>query len=155
MQAVSVVHFWRLGEQVLLSKTPTEWAIALDTELFAIQLGVVKTTSFNIKHIVIITDSLTAARRAVDASVHLDQTYSLTIVCALREFFTSHSDHSIYFWDCLSKAKWSLYFLAYEDTTSTKIATRCHPATSLDTFQSKSTAACLDTWRTFFACPSS
>ena len=36
--------------------------------MFAIRLGVVKATSFDVKHI--ITDSLTAARRAVDASVH-------------------------------------------------------------------------------------
>jgi len=36
MQAVSVAHFWRLGEQVLLSKVLTGRATALDAELFAI-----------------------------------------------------------------------------------------------------------------------
>jgi len=36
MQAVSVAHFWRLGEQVLSSKAPAGRAIALDAELFAI-----------------------------------------------------------------------------------------------------------------------
>jgi len=36
MQAVSVVYFWRLGEQVLLSKVSAGQAIALDVELFAI-----------------------------------------------------------------------------------------------------------------------
>jgi len=49
---------------------PVGRATALDAELFAIQLGIVKATSFDVKHIVIITDSLTAARRAVDASAH-------------------------------------------------------------------------------------
>ena len=52
------------------SKVPAGRVTALDTELFAIRLGVVKATSFEVKRIVIITDSLTAARRAVDASVH-------------------------------------------------------------------------------------
>jgi len=104
MQAVSVAHFWRLGEQVLLSKAPARRAPALDAELFAIQLGVVKTTSFDIKCIVIITDSLTAAKKAIDTSIHLGQAHSLAIVQALRGFFTNHPDHSIYFWDCLSKA---------------------------------------------------
>ena len=70
MQAVSVAHFWRLEEQVLSFKAPTRQATALDAELFAIWLGVVKVTSFDIKHIIIITDSPTVARRAVDASVH-------------------------------------------------------------------------------------
>ena len=52
------------------SKVPAGRVTALDTELFAIRLGVVKATSFEVKRIVIITDSLTAARRAVDAFVH-------------------------------------------------------------------------------------
>ena len=36
MQAVSVAHFWRLGEQVSSSKAPTGRATALDAKLFAI-----------------------------------------------------------------------------------------------------------------------
>jgi len=82
---------------VLLSKALAGQATALDAELFAIRLGVVKTTSFDVKRIIIITDSLTAARRAVDASVHLGQTHSLVIVQALRDFFTNHPDRSIHF----------------------------------------------------------
>jgi len=155
MQAISVAHFWRLGEQVSTSKAPARRATALDAELFTIQLGVVKATFFDIKRIVIITDSLTAARRAVDASVHLGQAHSLAIVQALRGFFTNHPDCSIHFWDCPSKAQWSFHFLVYEDTTSTKIAAGRHPATSLDALRSKSAAACLDAWRTSFACLSS
>ena len=155
MQAVSVAHFWRLGEQVSSSKALAGRATALDAELFAIQLGVVKATSFDVKCIVIITDSLTAARRAVDASVHSGQAHSLAIVQALRGFFTNHLDCSIHFWDCPSKAQWSLHFLAHEDATSTKIAAGRYLVTSLDALRSKSAAACLDAWRTSFARPSS
>jgi len=135
------------------SKAPAGRATALDAELFAIRLGVVKATSFDVKHIVIITDSLTAARRAVDASVHSGQAHSLAIVQALKGFFTNHPDCSIYFWDCPSKAQWSLHFLAHEDATSTKIAAGRYSATLLDALRSKSTAACLDVWRTSFAHP--
>jgi len=131
MQAVAVAHFWRLGEQVSSSKAPIGRATALDAELFAIRLGVVKATSFDVKRIVIITDSLTAARRTVDASVHSGQAHSLAIVQALRAFFTNHPDRSIHFCDCPSKAQWSLHFLAHKDATSTKIAAGRHPATSL------------------------
>ena len=137
------------------SKAPAGRATALDAELFAIRLGVVKATSFDVKRIIIITDSLTVARRAVDVSVYSGQTYSLAIVQALRGFFTNHSDRSTHFWDCPSKAQWSLYFLVHEDATSTKIAAGRYPATSLDALQSKSAAACLDVWRTSFAHPSS
>jgi len=86
-------------------------------------------------------------------SVHSGQAHSLAIVQALRGFFTNHPDCSIHFWDCPSKAQWSLHFLAHEDATSTKIAAGRHLATSLDALRSKSTAACLNIWRTSFACP--
>jgi len=82
---------------VLSSKAPAGRATALDVELFAIRLGVIKATSFDVKRIVIITDSLTVARRAVDASVHLGQAHSLAIVQALRDFFTNHPNCSIHF----------------------------------------------------------
>jgi len=100
------------------SKVPIEQATALDVELFAIQLGVVKATSFEIKYIILITDSLTAARRAVNASVHSDQAYSLGIVHALRRYFTGYPNCSIHFWNCPSKVQWSLHFLAHENTIS-------------------------------------
>jgi len=151
MQAVSVAHFWRLREQVSSSKVPAGWAIALDAELFAIQLSVVKATSFNVKRIVIITNSFTTARRAVDAFVHSGQAHSLAIVQALRGFFTNHPDHFIHFWDCPSKTQWSLHFLAHEDTTSTKITAGRHLATLLNALRSKSAATCFDIWRTSFA----
>ena len=53
-----------------LSKVPAGQATALDAELFAIRLGVTKATSFDVKHIILITDSLSATRRAVNTSVH-------------------------------------------------------------------------------------
>ena len=95
------------------------------------------------------------ARRAVDVSVHSGQAHSLFIVCALREFFTQYPDTSIDFWDCLSKAQWSLHHLVHKDITNTRIATGCHPATSLDALHSKSTTSCLDVWRFSFSHPSS
>ena len=95
------------------------------------------------------------ARRAVDTSVHSGQAHLLSVVCALREFFTQHPDTSIDFWDCPSKAQWSLHHLVHEDVTNTRIAAGRYPATSLDALCSKSTTSCLDTWRSSFSHPSS
>jgi len=112
--------------------------------LFAIRLGIVKATSFDIKYIVLITDSLSAVTRAVDASVHSGQVYSLAVVHALRNFFTGYSDYSINFWKCPSKAQWPLYFLVHENATNTWIAASQHLSTSLNVLHSKSAASCLD-----------
>ena len=137
------------------SKTPAGRATALDAELFAIRLGVAKATSFDIKRIILITDSLSAARRAVDTSVYSGQAHSLSVVRALREFFTQYPDTSIDFCDCPSKAQWSLHHLVHEDVTNTRIAAGRHPATSLDALRSKSTTSCLDAWRSSLSHPSS
>lgn len=79
------------------SKVPIDRTIALDTELFVIRLGIAKTVSFDIKYIIFITDLLSAARRAVDSSVHSSQAHSLAVVCTFRGFFTGQPDHSIDF----------------------------------------------------------
>ena len=83
MQAISAVHFWRLGDQVSSSKAPAGQTTAPDAELFAIRLDVSKATSMDIEHIILITDSLGSARRAVDLSVHSGQAHSLAVCSAL------------------------------------------------------------------------
>ena len=98
--------------------------------------------------------TLSAARRAVDVLVHSGQAHLLSVVRALREFFTQHPDTSIDFWDCPSKAQWSLHHLVHEDVTNTRIAAGRHPATLLDALHSKSTTFCLDAWRSSFSHPS-
>jgi len=45
MQAVFAVYIWNLGQQVLSFKAPASKITVSDTELFAIRLGIVKTTS--------------------------------------------------------------------------------------------------------------
>ena len=62
MQAVSAAHIWNLGQQVSSSKAPAGRTTASDAELFAIKLGIAKTTSMAIEHIILITDSLGSAR---------------------------------------------------------------------------------------------
>jgi len=83
MQAVSVVHFWRLGYQMLSSKAPAGRTTAPNVKLFAIRLGVSKATSMDIEHIILITDSLGSARKSVNLSVHSEQAHSLAVCSAL------------------------------------------------------------------------
>ena len=153
MQAISTVHFWKLGYQVLSSKTPAGRTTAPDAELFAIRLGVSKATSIDIEHIILITDSLESARRSVDPSVHSGQAYSLAVCSALQLFFCSGSSHKIKFWDCPSNAEWSLHQMVHNDVTNTKVAAGLYPATSLDALCSKSVLLCLNSWRTTFNHP--
>ena len=86
-------------------KTPASWTTAPNTELFAIRLNVSKTTSMDIKCIILITDSLGSARKTVDFLVHSGQAYSLAVYSTLRSFFCSGLGYKIEFWDCLYKVE--------------------------------------------------
>ena len=72
MQTVSTAYLWRLVYWVLSSKTLAGKTTTPDTELFAIKLGVSKTTSMNIEYIILITNSLGSIRKIVDLSVYTE-----------------------------------------------------------------------------------
>ena len=106
-----------------------------------------------IEHIILITDSLGSARQAVDPSVHPGQAHSLAVCSILRLFFSQGYSYRIDFWDCPSKAEWSLHQLVHNNVTNTRVSAGPHPATSIDFLHSKSVISCLDTWRTLFNRP--
>ena len=79
-------------------------------ELFAIYCGINQVVAnHNIKHIIVITDSLYITRRIFNSSTHLYQIRSTAISSELREFFSKDSQNHIKFWDCPSKQQWALY----------------------------------------------
>jgi len=78
-------------------KTPASRTTAFDAELFVIRLGVSKTTSMDIKHIILVNDSLGLARRAVNLSVHSRQAHSIFVCFTLRLFFSGGPSHRIEF----------------------------------------------------------
>jgi len=108
MQAVSAAHIWNLGQQVSSSKAPAGRTTAPNAKLFVIRLGIAKATSMAIERIILITDSLGSARQVVDPSVHPGQAHSLAVCSVLRLFFSQDHSYRIDFWDCPSKAEWSI-----------------------------------------------
>jgi len=88
-----------------------------EAELFAIKYRINQANNIsNVKHIVIITDSLHVAKKIFNSSMHPYQIYSTAISQELRDFFKKDNNNHIDFWDCLSKQKWTLYFLVDKDT---------------------------------------
>ena len=97
MQAVSAAHIGNLGQQVLFSKAPAGRITTSDVELFAIRLGIAKTTSIAIECIILITDLLGSAIQAVDPSVHPGQAHSLAVCSVPRSFFSQSHSYKIDF----------------------------------------------------------
>ena len=138
---------------MLSSKAPSRRTTISDTELFSIRLDIAKATSMTTEHIILITDSLRSARWAVDPSVYPGQAHSLAVCSALRSFFSQDYGYRIDFWDCPSKAEWSLHQLVHNNVTNTRVAAGLYPATSINFLHSKSVISCLNTWRKSFNCP--
>ena len=70
-QAVSVTYGWCKGIQVISSKAAFGSITAPNAKLVAIRLGIVKATSLDVDRIVVITDSLSSARKALDPHITL------------------------------------------------------------------------------------
>ena len=88
-------------------------------ELFAIRCSINQAVSIlNIKKIIVITDSLHAARRIFDLSSHPYQLQSTTISHELREFFYKDINNNVKFWDCSSKENWYLHLAVNKDSKS-------------------------------------
>ena len=92
---------------MLFLKVLASWTTALDTKLFAIRLDIVKTTSMDIEHIILITDFLSFSRKTVDLFVHFKQAHSLTVCSMLRFrlFLSCGLNYRIKFWNCLNNTK--------------------------------------------------
>ena len=90
--------------------------ISTEAELFTIRCGINQAVSIpNVNYIVIITDSLHAAKRIFDSLSHPYQIQSASISQELRDFFNRNNNNCIKFWDCSSKLKWLLYSLVDKD----------------------------------------
>ena len=81
-----------------------------EAELFTIRCGINQVSCLNyISKIIIITDSIHAAKRILDPSIHSYQVQAAAILKNLRYFFNRHKDNSIKFWKCPSHLKWWLH----------------------------------------------
>ena len=61
-------------------------------------------------------DSIYAAKKIFDLSIHSYQIQVLIISKDLREFFKKDHLNSIEFWDCLSYDKWTLHDIVDRET---------------------------------------
>jgi len=74
-----------------------------EVELFAIRYGINQAYSKdNISKIIVVTDSIHAAKKIFDSNSYLYQLHSVAILYELQEFFNSNLDNFIEFWECPS-----------------------------------------------------
>jgi len=115
--ATSVSHIHSYDKPVVKTLHSIVNITTAKAELFAMRYGINQAvTNHNIKHIVIISDSLHVARKIFNSSTHPYQIHSATVSLKLREFFSKDFQNYIKFWDCPSKLQWALHHVVNQDT---------------------------------------
>ena len=92
---------------------------APNAKLVFIHLGIAKATSLDVDCIVVITDSLSSAKKALNPSHHSGQSESIAIAHLLQPFFNQNSSNKIKLWVCPSKARWHLHAIVVDDAKTT------------------------------------
>ena len=92
-----------------------------EAELFAMRCGINQACNKdNISKIIVITDSIHAAKCIFDSSTHPLQLHSVAILSELWLFFNKSQSNSIEFWKCSSHLKWRFHKDVDKDTKSFK-----------------------------------
>ncbi|CAA7265982.1 unnamed protein product [Cyclocybe aegerita] len=128
---------------------------APDAELNAILCTVrLAVKQANCQHIMVFTDSMGSAHRAVDPSVHSGQAFSLSVCRALQEWFEASDLCRITFVYVPSALRWDIHGEAHKYVTELKV-TVGHRKTdnSIDVLHSRAMHSVLDSWSSTFQDP--
>jgi len=115
--ATSISHIHSYNKPIIKTIHQAINITTTKAELFIIRCSINQAINIsNLKHIIIVTDSIHTTERIFDSSSYPYQTHSTTISMELREFFKKDINNCINFWDCPSKVKWPLHLSVNSDT---------------------------------------
>ncbi|CAA7268153.1 unnamed protein product [Cyclocybe aegerita] len=128
---------------------------APDAELNAISCAVrLAVKQANCQHIMVFTDSMGLAHKAVDPSIHSGQAFSLLVCHALQEWFEADDLRRITFVYVPSALQWDIHGEAHKYVTELKVRVG-HRKTdnSIDALRSQAAHSVLDSWSSTFQDP--
>jgi len=114
--AISVSHVYICDHPLIKMVYCAAFITSTEVELFAIRCSINQAYSKeNISKIIVVTDSIHAAKKIFDDKSHPYQIHTTAILCELWQFFTTSQENSIEFWECPSCLKWRLYQFVDKD----------------------------------------
>jgi len=117
--ATSISHIHAANQPLIKTVHHASFITSTEAELFAIRCGINQACAIdNVSKIIIVTNSIHAAKRIFDYSSHQYQIHSAAILSELRTFFSSNKSNSIEFWECPSKLKWRFHHDIDKDSKS-------------------------------------
>ncbi|CAA7271404.1 unnamed protein product [Cyclocybe aegerita] len=118
------------------------------------ELNAISCAQTNCQHIMVFTDSMGLAHRAVDPSVHSGQAFSLSVCRALQEWFEADDLCRITFIYVPSTLRWDIHGETHKYVTELKVRVgRCKTDNSIDALRSQAVHSVLDSWSSTFQDP--
>ena len=104
--ATSISHIHICDQPLVKMVHHAAFVTSTEAELFAIRCGINQACNKkNISKVIVITNSIHAAKKIFDTKSHLYQIHTLVILNELRQFFTRCQDNYIKFWECPSQLR--------------------------------------------------
>jgi len=104
--ATSISHIHSHNRLLVKTVHHASFVTTMEAELFAIRCGINQASAIpNVSKIVVVTDSMHAARRIFSNESHPYQIHTTAILSELRNFFSTNESNSIEFWECPSKLR--------------------------------------------------
>ena len=117
--ATSISHIHLPNRPLTKTVHHALYVTSTEAELFTIRCGINQACSKdNVSKIIIVTDSIHAAKKIFDSDSHLYQLYSIVILHELQEFFNANLNNSIEFWECPSCLNWRFHRNVDRETKS-------------------------------------
>ena len=117
--ATSILHIYQANCPLIKTVHHAVFITSLEAELFIIRCGINQACNKeDVSKIIVITDSIHAAKNIFSNSSHPYQLHSTAILGELRQFFNKSHDNSIEFWKCPSCLKWRLHKDINKDSKS-------------------------------------
>ena len=147
----SISHIHSFNKSVIKTLHRAINITTAEAKLFAIWYSINQVVADpNVKHIVVITNSLHIVRKIFDSSTHPYQIYSVVISMELREFLFKDSQNHIEFWNCPSKQQWVLHQLVDKETKNMVSTLLFLYKSSWDFYKKSECKSILSQWKMTF-----
>jgi len=104
--ATSISHIHSYNRPLVKTVHHASFVTSMEAELFTIRCGINQACIINnVSKIIVVTDSIHAAKKIFDSGLHPYQIHSAAILSKLCTFFSSNESNIIEFWECPSKLR--------------------------------------------------
>jgi len=108
--ATSISHVYICNHPLTKIVHHAVFVTSTEAELFAIRCGINQACGKeNVSKIIVITDSIYAAKKIFDSKSHPYQLHTMAILSKLCQFFTINQENSIESWEYSSCFNWRLH----------------------------------------------